>query len=741
METHFPAILIKAKIKNQLLLLNYLEDSLKAKFYLSKTINETFTFLQRIKIDLIIFEITFAKSRKIHIGNLHKTLSLEGLIPILYIVPGELQKMISLEDLKTGTFDLLTLPFDKFLFVNRVKLFLQIKGINAASGKLQNKHVLTHHTNENSATMLYERTKQLSSEIHDHIKTKVELYHQNIRLDENQHVFSDLLNTIPNPLVIKNSKGEYIQCNRAFEQFCGIKLSEIKGKTAFDFFDQGFATKFEQSDKDRLKSKKTSVQEHSLIKPDGTVIHLMIYKNIFPFGKYTEPGTITTIVDITHIKSEEDLLELQSTVNYLASLDKEKTAELQNKVRDLEIEAHQHNLTKNALINLQNNIPIGIFSTSPKGEILYGNPAIFKIFGYDSMDEMSKISVMDLYYSKEKRDELLQILLTKGQLPGTEVQLLRKDKSTFWGLIRAQAVFDKQGKPVQYDGVVEDISERKLAKIQLEEAHKEILLINRNLKLKVEEALEKQEDQYSLLIQKSKLESLGELSAGIAHEINQPLGVIAMSLENLKHKMVSNTITPQYLDSKFQSINDNIKRIRNIIDHIRIFSREQDSFVLDKVNINEVVQNALSMIGTQYRNHNINIWLDLKENIGFTVGSELKLEQVILNLLANAKYALDEKGILKGETEFSKEIQIKTDTTPDKIILIIEDNGIGIEAKNLTRIFDPFFTTKPEGYGTGLGLSIVYGLVKDMRGEIFVTSKEKKYTKFKIIFPRFPEKN
>ena len=147
------------------------------------------------------------------------------------------------------------------------------------------------------------------------------------------------------------------------------------------------------------------------------------------------------------------------------------------------------------------------------------------------------------------------------------------------------------------------------------------------------------------------------------------------------------------------------------------------------------------MIGVQYLNHNINIKLDLKEDLGFTVGSNLKVEQVILNLLSNSKYALEEKGTFVSEAEFSKEILIKTDATAHKIILMVEDNGIGIKAKHLARIFDPFFTTKPEGFGTGLGLSIVYGLVKDMRGEILVNTVENKFTKFKITYPRFPEKD
>jgi PAS domain S-box-containing protein len=389
---------------------------------------------------------------------------------------------------------------------------------------------------------------------------------------------------------------------------------------------------------------------------------------------------------------------------------------------------------------LQENLPIGIFTTNFEGKFLHVNPSSVRIFGYKSADELMKVPVTDVYYSKEKRSEFLQALLADGKLIKKEVQLVRKDKTVFWGLISAQAVFNREGNPFLFDGIVEDISEIKSTRLKLEESNKKITSINQNLETRIQETLSKQEEQNSLLIQKSKLESLGELSAGIAHEINQPLGVMALTFENLKIKINSQKLTPHYLETKFLSIEDNIKRIRDIIDHIRTFSRDQESFVLDKVNINKAIRKALSMIGVQYRNHNINIKLDLNEEIGFTVGSNLKVEQVILNLLSNSKYALEEKGTIVSEAEFSKEILIKTDSTEHRIILMVEDNGIGIKAKHLARIFDPFFTTKPEGFGTGLGLSIVYGLVKDMRGEILVNSMENKFTKFKITYPRFPEK-
>ncbi len=767
-------------------------------------------------------------------------------------------------------------------------------------GKTKKKHGLINDTSENQAKLLNERTKQLSRELQDHIETKLELYKKKTELEENHHIFSTLLDTIPNPLVIKNSKGEYIQCNHAFEQLCGIKSAEIRGKTSFDFFDPDFAAKFEHSDKEMLKSKKAGSQEYSLLKPDGTNIHVILYKNVFSLGSNAEPGTITTVVDITHLKRAEDLIDVQYTIDYIASLEKgiksalslildhifklywvdsggiylydkrekalklvchkglskqyirkvkvykknspqvqsllkgsnlyvktkelssdikihlleerivsiavlplidnknneiigslnlgsknheeisvqdkkgiesisarivnlilyaqsqekikeaqlslekqveEKTRALNKKIIELTVKKEEIKRSEQKVRKLQETLPVGIFSTSPDGKLTYVNNSSVKIFGYDSADEMMKVQVLNLYYSKEKRNELVQTLISKGHLTDTEVQLVKKDNTVFWGSLRVQTIFDDHGRPMRFDGVIEDISEVKNAKSRLEEANKKIISINKNLEKKIHDALSKHEEQHSLLIQKSKLESLGELSAGIAHEINQPLGIMALTFENLKLKINSGELTTQYLTAKFQSIEENFGRIREIIDHIRTFSRDQESFTLDKVNVNKVVRKALSLIGVQYRNRNINIRLDLKEDIGFTIGSNLKLEQVILNLLANAKYALEEKGTFVSETEFIKEIRIKTDTTPKQIILIIEDNGAGIKPGHMKRIFDPFFTTKPEGIGTGLGLSIVYGLVRDMRGEINVRSKENKFTKFKITFPRFPEKN
>ena len=285
-----------------------------------------------------------------------------------------------------------------------------------------------------------------------------------------------------------------------------------------------------------------------------------------------------------------------------------------------------------------------------------------------------------------------------------------------------------------------NLSKKKVQQ-DLENANKEIVLINRNLEKKIKEALKDQEQQHQYIIQKSKLESLGELAAGIAHEINQPLGIMTLAFENLQLKFKNNDVTKEYLEQKINSIVGNIDRIRDIINHIRIFSREQDSYTMQKVNVNQVIHNIHKLIRTQYQNHNISIIYDLQENLGFTVGSKLKLEQVILNLLSNAKYAVDDYESIQNNEDYHKTIKIQTFFDSNRINILVQDNGIGIDPNEINKIFDPFYTTKPEWVGTGLGLSIIYGIINEMHGEIKVYSKQNEYTRFEISLPRFPEKD
>lgn len=268
-----------------------------------------------------------------------------------------------------------------------------------------------------------------------------------------------------------------------------------------------------------------------------------------------------------------------------------------------------------------------------------------------------------------------------------------------------------------------------------EETQQKISELNKELEKRMIQEIKKQEKQQQLLAQKSKLESLGNLSAGIAHEINQPLGGISMGLDNILLRLQEGNCPDDYLKTKIDNLFNNVDRIKKIIDHVRNFSRSQKAITYEQININEVVRNALFMGSAQYENHGILLTTELDEHIGLITADKYKLEQVLLNLLSNAKYAVDEKSKLQNP-QYRKQIDIKTWKDSENVFISVKDNGTGIPQKVIDKIFDPFFTTKGEEQGTGLGLAISYGFIKDLLGEFKVDSKEGEFTYFEIEIPK-----
>lgn len=268
------------------------------------------------------------------------------------------------------------------------------------------------------------------------------------------------------------------------------------------------------------------------------------------------------------------------------------------------------------------------------------------------------------------------------------------------------------------------------------QAENELKELNLDLENRVNNELRKRQDQQRLLIQKSKLESMGELAAGIAHEINQPLGGLSMGLDNILFKLSMEKITEEYLSNKINDLFKDIDRIRQIINHVRVFSRDQQAVLTEVVDVNQVIHDALSLMKAQYTSHQIEIVLNLTKDICQTEGNKYRLEQVALNLLSNAKYAVDAKQVATHEKDYKKRITINSRSTEDNVEFEIEDNGIGIPEDNIDNIFDMFFTTKDIENGTGLGLSISYGIVKEMKGQIFVESTEGEFARVRVVLPK-----
>lgn len=259
--------------------------------------------------------------------------------------------------------------------------------------------------------------------------------------------------------------------------------------------------------------------------------------------------------------------------------------------------------------------------------------------------------------------------------------------------------------------------------------------INIRLEEKIKRAIQKQKEQQEIIFHQANLTSLGELAAGMAHEINQPLQDIKLCTESLSLGIQELNSDDSGLKNDIAEIYLDIDRIRNIVDHVRMFSSQQKNHINEYFIITPVIENALSLIGKQYFKKGIRINLKLNNRIGQLKGNPYKFEQIVINLLSNAKDALLEKEN-KGKEIFDKIINIYTSRQDDKIILQIEDNGIGMNSEQKKNIFHPFFTTKKFGEGTGLGLSIVFGIVKDMNGTITVNSEIQNGTMVEVRFPR-----
>lgn len=249
----------------------------------------------------------------------------------------------------------------------------------------------------------------------------------------------------------------------------------------------------------------------------------------------------------------------------------------------------------------------------------------------------------------------------------------------------------------------------------------------------ITEMLEKE----SQLLQANKMTSLGEMSAGIAHELNQPLNAIKMGSDYLK-MMVENRkkISEKNLVEVAGLIGEQLDRASGIMDRLREFGRKAD-FAKEIVDINKAVRVVSGIIAQQFRLENIELKIHLGKKIPPILALNTRIEQVIFNLVTNARDAIKHKKDA-GISAKPGAIFIKTFIENDCVVLKVADTGTGIPKGIRDRVFEPFFTTKEVGKGMGLGLSITYGIVRDYNGKIEIQSKEDVGTSIRLAFPATP---
>jgi histidine kinase len=237
------------------------------------------------------------------------------------------------------------------------------------------------------------------------------------------------------------------------------------------------------------------------------------------------------------------------------------------------------------------------------------------------------------------------------------------------------------------------------------------------------------------LIQASKMATLGEMATGVAHELNQPLSVIktasSFSINKIeKHEPIADEI----LFNILMKIDSNIDRATKIINHMRQFARKSD-MDLEKVQLNDVLKRAFEIFSQQLKVRGIEVQWHMEKKLPRIYADPSRLEQVFINLLLNARDAIEEKWDYAKSTEGEKKIILKTMCDRQWVICEVCDTGKGVSDAIADKIFEPFFTTKEVGKGTGLGLSISYGIIKDCGGSIRVDPNDPEGTCFVLKFP------
>ncbi|RKZ29928.1 hypothetical protein DRQ33_08355, partial [bacterium] len=412
-------------------------------------------------------------------------------------------------------------------------------------------------------------------------------------------------------------------------------------------------------------------------------------------------GTLLVTIDREYFWSEEEkglLIEVVEDLGFALNsikLEQEKETILNKLAQSEEL--------YRSLVNLA---PIGIGLHDGK-KLLFANDKAVEILGYDNFQQMSEKSLLDFVSTESvemAKSRIERMFSADEPASPMEEILVRKDGT--------KIIAEVSAAPIEIDGekrvliVVHDITKRKKAE---------------------EEALALEQK----LLQAQKLEAIGRLAGGIAHEFNNLLNGIIGYAELLKENLSASSSAFRYTELILKAGLDAAKLTRQILSFARRTPKEETPFL-----INEAIQEVVDIL-KQTAPRNVDIVMDLADEEIVIVGDMAQIEQVIMNLCVNAFDAMPQGGKLNIQTEIA---QIKDDShfeiPPGKYTRIkVSDTGIGMSEEILQNIFDPFFTTKEPREGTGLGLSIVYSIVHEHKGHIYANSTPGEGSTFEILLP------
>ncbi len=350
------------------------------------------------------------------------------------------------------------------------------------------------------------------------------------------------------------------------------------------------------------------------------------------------------------------------------------------------------------------NAPYGICRASTAGRFLQTNPALQKMLGYESTEELRKREpATDIFQHATEYQRLIEILTRSEEIKDIEMEWKRQDGAAITVRCSGRRIDVESGVPAYFEMFAEDVTEKRVLEKQLRMAQ--------------------------------KMEAIGRLSGGIAHDFNNHLGVIIGYSRVLKKALGANNPLCEHA----LEIEKAGQRAASLTKQLLAFSRQQ---VLTPavLSLNVLASDMHGML-PRLLGEDIHISLALDPTAGSVEADQGQIEQIIMNLSVNARDAMPAGGKLKIRTANVELDQTYTRTHPGSraghyVLLAMTDTGTGMDAVTLAHIFEPFFTTKELGKGTGLGLATVYGIVKQSDGYIWVDSVPGKGTAFEIYLPQ-----
>jgi PAS domain S-box-containing protein len=345
----------------------------------------------------------------------------------------------------------------------------------------------------------------------------------------------------------------------------------------------------------------------------------------------------------------------------------------------------------------------GIYRSSPDGRFLAVNPALVSMLGYDSQEELLSINIRELYSDPAERDRLVKLYKRSKRIEGLDVEWQRRDGRRIMVRLSGRPVRSEESGLEGFEMIVEDVTERRLLEAQLRQAQ--------------------------------KMEAVGELTGGIAHDLNNVLTIVSANLD----------LVVDSLPSEQAGLRDDLaetrraaRRGRALIKKLLGFSR-RSKLEVKPIDPGQLTADVLGML-RRIVPETIRVDLTV-EGAGMVIDADHSaIEQVLINLATNARDAMPNGGDIKihvsrHRLDESYRLAHPWAKLEECVRVSVSDTGEGMDAQTLQRIFEPFFTTKPHGVGTGLGMSMVYGLVKQHRGFVDVESEPGKGTTVNLLFP------